>query len=203
MFLLFLKVTSADESNGDLVPQVLQQLQHFRRGRLPRQSREHETQLGSSGGVTRRAGVRVPSTSKRTSVFLIGRSDRGTNLSAMVGVVRARVGQVMVEVSWPTAPLQINVAKFPARATVIRKGHSSLAYCRKREYQNTRSKHQRCFLNFLRVHSHRVFFQRCFLDALCSMGFEPKADLYLMDLQIGLSPRVIYNRLWNLRKALI
>ena len=34
------------------------------------------------------AGVSVPSTSKRTSVFFIGRSERGANLSAIISSIR-------------------------------------------------------------------------------------------------------------------
>ena len=76
LFLLFYKITSANEAYSDFIPQLLKNLQHCRGRRL--------SSTKSLQGHTFRAGVRVPSTSNRTSVFLIGRSDKGGNSSCPI-----------------------------------------------------------------------------------------------------------------------
>lgn len=47
---------------------------------------------GVEGGCTRRAGVRVPSTSKRQIVFLMGRSERGGYVAAIIAVMIVVMG---------------------------------------------------------------------------------------------------------------
>jgi hypothetical protein len=98
LFLLLGEVGAADEADGDFVAQGGEELQHLGRDGL--EERGEATLAGglflvlygmAEAALTRRAGVRVPSTSKRQIVFLTGRSvSEGMTLAA--GAVVAMVG---------------------------------------------------------------------------------------------------------------
>lgn len=95
MFLLLNEVGAADEADSAFVAELGQELEHgggdglqdgtlvrllMREGRMQKARR-------AGGGLTRRAGVRVPSTSKRQMVFLMGRSSRGGMMLAASTIV--------------------------------------------------------------------------------------------------------------------
>ena len=78
LLLLLYQVAAADETNCDLGTQFLEERQHLRAyGLLLQSAIEFIMFRDRDWEHTRRAGVRVPSTSKRHTVFLMGRSLRG------------------------------------------------------------------------------------------------------------------------------
>lgn len=80
LFLLLGKIGAADEADGNLLAELVQEGEHLGGCMLEeRRADQHGISRGvrKGGRRTPRAGVRVLSTSKRAMVFLSGRSERG------------------------------------------------------------------------------------------------------------------------------
>lgn len=92
LLLLLDEVAAAHEADGALLAEAGEELEHLGRdGLAGKVSAIARWGKGARGRYcfTRRAGVRVPSTSKRQMVFLRGRSSKGGKLGAMVAEVRS------------------------------------------------------------------------------------------------------------------